>query len=75
MDRGRHTLVIAVAAPEEGAFSRIWKLSDITQSTQQKASHYPCAVEHEGMLYVTYTGQHGLRNCGFTAIPVAVLSS
>jgi len=74
MDRGRHTLVIALAGPKERAFSRIWKISDVTQSTQQKASHYPCAVEHEGMLYVTYTGQHELRNCGFTAFPVNALS-
>ena len=74
MNRGRHTLVIAVAKPGEKAFSRIWKISDVTQSTAQKASHYPCAVEHEGMLYVTYTGGHKLRNCGFTAIPVASLS-
>jgi len=74
MNRGRHTLAIAVAGPGEKAFTRVWKVSDVTQSTWQKASHYPCAVEHRGMLYITYTGQHGLRNCGFTAIPVASLS-
>jgi len=74
MNRGRQTLVIAVALPGEKAFSRIWKISDVTQSTAQKASHYPCAVESAGWLYVTYTGQHKLRNCGFTAIPVASLA-
>jgi hypothetical protein len=74
VDRGRHTLVIALAGPRKTAFSRIWKLSDVTQSTKQKASHYPCAVEHRGMLYVTYTGQHERRNCGFTAIPVESLA-
>ena len=41
---------------------------------RQTASHFPCAVEHESMLYVTYTGQHGLRNCGFTAFAVSALS-
>lgn len=74
MKRDRSTLAIAVAQPGEKAFSRIWKVSDATQSSQQKMSCYPCAVEYEGMLYVVYTGQHGLRNCGFTAIPVASLS-
>jgi hypothetical protein len=74
MNRGRQTLVIAVALPGEKAFSRIWKISDVSQSTAQKASHYPCAVESAGWLYVTYTGQHKVRNCGFTAIPVASLA-
>ena len=74
MNRGRHTLVIAVAQPGEKAFSRIWKISDVTQSTGQNMSCYPCAVEYEGMLYVVYTGQHKLRNCGFTAIPISSLS-
>jgi hypothetical protein len=74
MDRGRHTLVIAIAKPGETAFSRIWKVSDVTQSTKQVRSHYPCAVEDDGMLYVAYTGEHGRRNCGVTAISVASLS-
>jgi hypothetical protein len=74
MNRGRHTLGITVASPGEKAFSRLWKLSDVTQVTAQKASHYPCAVEYQGVLYVTYTGQHKLRNCGFTAISVASLA-
>jgi len=74
MKRGRQTLVIAVANPGEKAFSHIWKVSDVSQSTHQKMSCYPCAVEHDGMLYVTYTGQHKSRNCGFTAIPVASLA-
>jgi hypothetical protein len=74
MNRGRHTLVIAIAKPGEKAFSRIWKVSDVTQSTKQVASHYPCAVEHDGMLYIAYTGQHERRNCAFTAVPVDSLS-
>jgi hypothetical protein len=74
MNRARHTLVMAVAEPGEKAFARIWKISDVTQSTSQKASHYPCAVEDQGMLYIVYTGQHDRRNCGFTRVPVQSLA-
>ncbi|MDO4628974.1 MAG: exo-alpha-sialidase, partial [Planctomycetia bacterium] len=67
---GRGTLVMALARPGEKAFSKIWKVSDVTASTQQKASHYPCVLEHDGMIYIVYTGQHGLRNCGLTRFPL-----
>ena len=70
LNRGRHTLAIATAQPGEKAFSKIWKISDRTAETRQGASHYPCAVERDGKLYVTYTGQHKLRNCGITILPI-----
>ncbi|MDO5579794.1 MAG: exo-alpha-sialidase [Planctomycetia bacterium] len=68
--RNRGTLAIALAKPDEKAFSKIWKVSDSSSSTKQRASHYPCAVEHNGKLYITYTGQHKYRNCGLTIIPI-----
>ncbi len=66
----RRTLVMATAQPGEKAFSKIWKISDNTTVNKNHESHYPCAVEYEGKLYITYTGRHTLRNCSLTVIPV-----
>ncbi|MDO5113525.1 MAG: sialidase family protein [Planctomycetia bacterium] len=73
MNRGRHTLVIATAQPEDTAFTKIWKVSDVTAGADQKMSHYPCAVEHDGKLYISYTGQHTRRNAGLTIVPIESL--
>lgn len=73
MNRNRALLAIAVARPEEKAFSRVWKVSDVTTPTKQVYSHYPCAVEKDGKLYISYTGQHERRNAGLTVIPVESL--
>jgi len=70
---GRGTLVIAVAKPGEKAFSAIWKVSDRTASTEQGASHYPTVLEHDGFVYISYTGNHKLRNCGVTRFPLKSL--
>lgn len=70
MNRDRATLAIAIARPGEKAFSKVWKVSDKTTSTQQSSSHYPCAVEKDGKLYISYTGQHKLRNAAMTVIPI-----
>ncbi|MDO5566223.1 MAG: sialidase family protein [Planctomycetia bacterium] len=71
LKRGRKTLVMATSQPGEKYFSRIWKISDPSTSTAQLASHYPCALEFDGKLYITYTGQHRLRNCGISIVPVS----
>lgn len=68
--RDRKTLAMATARPGEASFSRIWKISDPTTPTKQAASHYPCALEVDGKLYITYTGQHDRRNCGLSVVPV-----
>ena len=54
--RSRDTLVMAVAKPGEKAFSRIWKISDKSGSTNLSTSHYPCLAEHDGQVYICYTG-------------------
>ncbi len=72
---GRNMLVIAIARPGEKAFSTIWKVSDVTASTHQSASHYPCVLEHDGFVYVSYTGNHHLRNCGVTRFPLKSLEA
>lgn len=73
MSRNRRTLVIAIAKPGEASFSKIWKVSDNTTETKQNASHYPCVLEYEGKLYISYTGQHKQRNAALTVIPVESL--
>ena len=73
INKSRTTLAIATARPGDRSFTEIWKISDPTTSTNQKMSHYPCAVERNGNLYITYTGQHKLRNCGLTIVPIASL--
>ena len=70
MSRNRRTLVIATAGPNDDCFTKIWKVSDNTTTTQQNASHYPCALERDGKLYVSYTGQHKMRNAALTVIPI-----
>ena len=75
IDMGRSTLVIAIAKPGEKAFSTIWKVSDITGSTAQKNSHYPTVLEHGGYVYISYTGNHVLRNCGVTRFPLKSLEA
>ena len=70
---GRGTLVMAIAKPGETAFSTVWKVSDRTGSTEQSASHYPTVLEHDGFVYVAYTGNHKRRNCGVTRFPLKSL--
>lgn len=71
--RDRAMLVIATAEPGAPAFSKMWKVSDVTSPTAQVNSHYPCAFERDGKLYISYTGQHKLRNAGLTILPIESL--
>lgn len=52
----RDSLVIAIARPGEKAFSHMYTISDPSASTRLSTSHYPCVVEHDGWIYVSYTG-------------------
>ena len=70
MNRDRSMLAIALAKPGEKTFTRIYKISDPSTPTRQVLSHYPCAVERDGKLYISYTGKHRLRNAGLTVVPM-----
>jgi len=52
----RDTLVMAIAKPGEYAFSKLWKISNPDGATGLTTSHYPCLVEHDGWVYISYTG-------------------
>jgi len=73
MIRNRTVLAIALAFPGDTTFTQIYKLSDPTVSTEQAGSFYPCAVEHNGKLYVSYTGQHKKRNAALVVVPIQSL--
>ncbi len=52
----RDSLALAIARPGEDAFSHAYMISDPSTSNRLAASHYPCVVEHDGWVYVSYTG-------------------
>ncbi|MBP5621303.1 MAG: exo-alpha-sialidase [Thermoguttaceae bacterium] len=52
----RDSLAIAIARPGEDAFSHVYMISDPSTPNRLAASHYPCVAEHEGWVYVSYTG-------------------
>lgn len=71
--QSRDSLVIAIAKPNEDAFSQIYKVSDPTTSTRLTTSHYPCVVEHNGWIYVSYTAtirDKSLRVGALTKFPL-----
>ena len=66
----REMFTIAVSHPEEGTFSRMWKIRD-GYSTSLAAGpewSYPCAIEHDGSLYIVYTSEK--HHCVLTVIPI-----
>jgi hypothetical protein len=78
----RSPLTIAVTRPGEMRFSRVYRIRDAVfagpgESHARAALSYPCAVEHEGKLYVAYSndgGRGGNRNSAELAIiPVRLL--
>ncbi len=52
----RDSLAIAIARPGEDAFSHMYMVSDPSTTNKLAVSHYPCVVEHDGWVYVSYTG-------------------
>jgi len=72
--RSRETLVIQVSHPGELAAAKTWRVQARTASDSPPAFHYPCAVEHDGRLYVIYTvGMASPRQCELAIIPIASL--
>lgn len=70
----RELLTIAVTAPGEREFVRVWKLRDGPSEALGVGPEwsYPVAIEHDGRLYVTYTSEK--RHCVLTSAPVASLA-
>jgi hypothetical protein len=74
----RGTLVIAVSRPGEASLTGIWKVQQTCHghpgSTRPIQSHYPCAIETGGRLYVVYSARFGnTKSCELAVIPVASL--
>jgi hypothetical protein len=76
-DKGFHsreTLVIQVSHPGELAALKTWQVQVRAASDSPTAFHYPCAVEHEGRLFVIYTvGSASPRQCELAIIPIGSL--
>ncbi|MCC6696704.1 MAG: exo-alpha-sialidase [Candidatus Hydrogenedentes bacterium] len=70
----RQVLAIAVSRPGLKALSAMWKIrhgyADALQAGPEWS--YPCAVEHEGALYVIYTSEK--RHSVMTVIPLKSLA-
>jgi len=74
----RGTLVIAVSRPGEVALRNIWKVQESGAGRRGSKlpfmSHYPCAIEAEGKLYVVYSTRHVMtKTCELAIIPVSSL--
>ena len=75
----RHTLVLAVTAPGERAFSRVWRIRHgaspalrLPGRAKSPQWSYPCAHEHDGSLYVVYS--IGKEDCGLSILPLYAIS-
>ena len=70
----RETLVIGVIRPGETALAKSWCVQNHSAPDRPTASHYPCAIEHDGRLFVLYTkGFSGRRQCELAIIPITSL--
>ena len=74
----RGTLVIAVSRPGESALTSVWKIQQTCHghpgSRRPIQSHYPCAIEAGGNLYVAYSATFGhTKSCELAVIPVESL--
>jgi hypothetical protein len=70
----RDLLTIAVTKAGSEVFARAWKLRDGHSAALGTGPEwsYPCAIEHEGMLYVAYTSEK--RHCVLTRVHLSSLS-
>ena len=75
----RHTPVLAVTAPGERAFSRVWRIRHgaspalrLPGRAKSPQWSYPYAHEHDGNLYVVYS--IGKEDCGLSIIPLYAIS-
>ena len=72
----RDSLAIAVASKGESAFSRAYMISNPETPCRLAESHYPCVVERDGWVYVSYTGKYvdkPLRVGALTKFPLEAL--
>ncbi|MFA6244571.1 MAG: sialidase family protein, partial [Candidatus Hydrogenedentales bacterium] len=69
----RRLLTLAVSRPGEKTLVAMWKIRDGYLDSLQVGPEwsYPCAVEHEGSLYVIYTSEK--RHSVMTTIPLKSL--
>ena len=63
------------SAPPGGlAAGKTWRVQARTAPNFPTAFHYPCAIEHEGRLFVIYTvGGTPPRQCELAIIPITSL--
>jgi hypothetical protein len=70
----RELLVIGVSRPGESSLAKTWCVQNHSTADRPAASHYPCAIEHDGRLFVLYTaGLSGRRQCELAIIPITSL--
>ncbi|QDV84729.1 exo-alpha-sialidase [Planctomycetes bacterium TBK1r] len=79
----RTPLTIAVSRPNENTFSRVFVIRRSVhrdqpgESAEQLSLSYPCAIEHDGKLYVGYSNNGGrrgnLNSAELAVIPVEAL--
>jgi hypothetical protein len=71
----RELLTLAVSAPGEKAFSKMWKIQDGPSEKLGVGPEwsYPCAIEYNGSLYVVYTSEK--HHCVMTIIPIESLTT
>ncbi|QDV41049.1 hypothetical protein Enr13x_08870 [Stieleria neptunia] len=79
----RTPLTIAVSRPNENTFSRVFVIrrsrhqDQPGESAENLSLSYPCAIEHEGKLYVGYSNNGGrranLNSAEMAVIPVEAL--
>ena len=69
----RAVLALGLTSPGGSTLAKLWKVRS-PSGGGPKWSCYPCALEHDGKLYIVYTMQHsGPRECGLSIIPLASL--
>ena len=71
----RQLLTLAVSRPGERTLVRMWKIRDGYSDSLKSGPEwsYPCATEHDGMLYVIYTSEK--KHSVMTIIPVKSLQT
>ncbi len=78
----RTPLTIAVSRPGENVFSKVFvirrsELDAVGESAGQLSLSYPCAIEHDGKLYVGYSNNGGrrgnLNSAELAVIPIDAL--
>jgi hypothetical protein len=74
-ETSRRLLAIAVGRPGAKTLSAMWQIrrGDLERLQVGPEWSYPCAVEHEGVLYIVYTSQK--KHSVMTSIPLKSLAA